>query len=402
MSLIKRAMPMVGGGYIQDPSAIPPPSYTTGISAAGVSVNDHTAFTVMAFTACVQLISDAIMSLPINVYRHDNNNVPVKVDPQPKVISNPFGDLTRNEGIGQILVSLLTRGNAYIHIIARNNIGWATQLRILPPTQVETKFENGEIVYRDRLSRAKFNTNDIVHIRGLMLPGSLVGLAPVEYAARTLGISIATEEYGSRFFAQGSTVAGILTSEDELTVEEARTLKQDFMSWHSGIGNSHLPLVLPGGMKYENLTIPPDQAQFLLTREFQRSEVAMMFGVPPHMIGDTQKSTSWGSGIEQQEIGFITHTLMRWVSRIENAWDSKLLPNGNYMRFNFDSLLRTDVASRYAAYLQARTGGWLNNDEIRAMEDLPPIKGGDDYRQPMNAPTPKQGAAAKTGAGDEP
>ena len=391
ISKLLRSQPMAGGGLIQDPSVIPPPSYL-GKSAAGIMINDNSAMSVVAFYACVQLITDSIAGLPRGVYRRPSDgSVRVKIEPTPKIAGSPFVGLTWREGIAQILVSLLTRGNSYIQIVQRDpDLLWPQKLYVHNPKDIRISVEKGEVVYKSAINGIAIDSDDIVHIRGMMLPGSVVGLAPVELAARSLGIGIAAEEYGARFFSQGSTVAGIIKGEDPLSEEEARALKQDFMSWHSGLGNAHLPLVLSGGMDYTELTLPPDQAQFLQTRSMATSDVARMFGVPPHMIGDTQKTTSWGKGIEDQEISFVTHTLMRWISRIEDAWQQKLLPRGNYLRFNLEGLLRTDTMTRYQSYTLARTGGWMNNNEIRAREDQPPIPGGDDYNAPMNAPTPAQ------------
>lgn len=376
---------------IQDPSVIPPPSYL-GRSSAGIMINDGSAMSIVAFYACLQLITDSIAALPRSVHRRPSDGgVRVRIEPTPKIAADPFVGLTWREGVAQVLVSLLTRGNAYLQIVQRDpQLLWPQKLFIHHPKDVRVTVEKGEVVYKSTINGARFESEDIVHIRGMMVPGSVVGLAPVELAARSLGIGIAAEEYGARFFSQGSTVAGILSSEDPLDEEEARTLKQDFMSWHSGLSNAHLPLVLPGGMAYKELTLPPEQAQFLQTRAMATSDVARMFGVPPHMIGDTQKTTSWGKGIEDQEISFVTHTLMRWISRIEDAWQQKLLPRGNYLKFNPEGLLRTDTMTRYQSYTLARTGGWMNNNEIRAREEQPPIEGGDNYEQPMNAPTPAQ------------
>jgi len=355
-------------------------------------VNDRSALSLVAFFACIQLITDSIAGLPRGVYRRPSDGtVRVRIEPTPKIVGDPFVGFTWREGIAQLVTSLLIRGNAYMLVVQRDpTLLWPLKLQIISPNDIRVRVIKGVLTYESTANGKPFDADDIVHIRGMMLPGSVVGIAPVELAARTIGLGIAAEEYGARFFSQGSTVAGVLQSEDPLSEEEARTLKQDFIGWHSGLGNAHLPLVLGGGMTYKDLTLPPDQAQFLQTRQMATDEVARIFGVPPHMIGDTQKTTSWGKGIEDQEISFVTHTLMRWISRFEDAWQAKLLPRGNYLRFNLEGLLRTDTMTRYQSYILGRTAGFLSNNDIRAKEEEPPIEGGDDYTQPMNAPTPSQ------------
>jgi HK97 family phage portal protein len=174
----------------------------------------------------------------------------------------------------------------------------------------------------------------------------------------------------------------VLETDSELTEDQVLLTQK---SWISSHGGRRRPAVLSGGFKWKPITITPEESQFLETRRMQVSEIARLFGIPPHMIGDVEKSTSWGTGIEQQSIGFVTYTLRPWLTRIESAL-SRQLPGQQFVRFNVDGLLRGDTKSRYESYRMGIDGGWLNPDEVRALEDRPPIPDGtgQKFRQPMN------------------
>jgi HK97 family phage portal protein len=173
----------------------------------------------------------------------------------------------------------------------------------------------------------------------------------------------------------------VLETDANIGDEEAQRVMK---SWVASHGGHRHPAFLSGGLKHRTISITPEESQFLQSREFERSEIAMFFGIPPHMIGDTQKSTSWGSGIEQQTLGFVKFSLLPWLKCLEAAYSRVLLPRGQFMRFNLDGLLRGDTTSRYTAYTQARNASWMSVNEIRAKEDLAPIADGDNYIQPLN------------------
>jgi len=396
---------IINPGYAtgwNDPAAIPPNS-ALGHSAAGVLVNQDTALGLMAVLACVRIISDAVAGLPLHAYTR-TADVRQRVEPEPVLVADPFVGLRRHEGISQVMISLLLRGNAYAHVAVRDRLGRAQQLLVLDPDRVTVRQErDGSLTYR--IGQIAVPTADIVHIRGLTLPGRLVGLSPIDAAATGLGIALAAEEYGARYYSQGVHVGGVLETQGRLTPEEAATLAARFAARHGGVATSHLPLILEGGLKWTPTAISPAQAAFLETRQFQRGEIAMLFGVPPHLIGDTQKSTSWGQGIEDQEIAFLTFTIKPWLTRIEEAITA-LLRTGVYARFSPEGLLRTDILARYQAYSIARTVGFLNNNEIRKLENLNPMSDeamGDNYAAPFNSiakAAPIPGASSNDGNDD--
>lgn len=390
---------------MSDPSAIPPNS-SFSRQLAGVVVNDQTALQVIPAMACIRLVSGVVSRMPLDAFTR-SSGVRTPVEPEPQIIANPFGmpgmpgQLSRREGIRQGVMSLMMRGNAYYLVLARDKNGFPTLLMPVPPSQVVVRKVRGEITYT--VNQTQVDPSDIIHLRWVTLPGGIVGLSPIEYAAQGLGISLAAEEYGARFFAQGASLSAVLQTDQPLSTESARRLAHDFQSKHGGLAQAHLPLILDGGLKYQAISLPPEQAQFLATREFQRGDIAMLFGVPPHLINDVDKSTSWGAGIEDQAIDFLRFTLEDYTSIFEDAWNAMTPPKVR-TRFNFDALLRSNTVDRYNAYMVARTTGWMSGEEIRVLEDMPPS---DDpalknFAAPLNsAPKPAPGGGSSSVEGGD-
>jgi HK97 family phage portal protein len=243
---------------------------------------------------------------------------------------------------------------------------------------------------------------DMVHIRRFTMPGEPWGLSPIKQAASAIGLSLSAEEYGYRYFREASNPSGVLSTDQHLDEAAIERQQKNWISSHQG---RRMPAILTGGLKWSNLSVSPEESQFLSTRSFQRSEIMMMFGVPPHLLGDQEKSTSWGSGISEQNLGFVTHTLRPWTACIESVF-SNLLPRGQFIRFDFSAMLRGDIVARYEAYDKALHSAWMSPNEIRAHEELEPIEGGDTYLQPVTlAPLgfiPHSGPGTEGGAPDTP
>lgn len=390
-------MPADGGVGWSDPSAIPPNSAFSR-QLAGVVINENTALQILTVMACVRLISGVVSRLPLDAFvRQGKTRVPL--EPEPAILSDPFAGFSRRDGIRQGVISLMLTGNAYYLVVARDGNGRPLMLMPLPPQQVTVRIVKGHVEYK--VNHRPVPSADVVHLRWVTLPGGVVGLSPIEYAAQGLGISLGAEEYGARFYAQGSHLSGVLESDQTLSKETARRIAYDFQNRHGGLAQAHLPLVLDSGLKWAPIQVPPEAAQFLATRAFQRGEIAMLYGVPPHLIGDTSKSTSWGTGIQDQKLDFSTFTLEDYTAIFEDAWNG-MTPAGVRCKFNFDALLRANTVDRYNAYLVGRTGGWLSNEEIRALEDMEPSGDPvmDKYDQPLNS-SPKPAPAGSKGTGGD-
>jgi HK97 family phage portal protein len=251
---------------------------------------------------------------------------------------------------------------------------------------------NGELIYTYRRDseESRLNPNsgtvilrrdEILHIPGLGFDG-LIGYSPIAMAKNAIGMSLATEEYGASFFANGANPGGVL--EHPGVIKDIQRVKDSWNSAYQGSGNAHRIAVLEEGMKFQAIGIPPEQAQFLETRKFQINEIARIFRIPPHMVGDLEKSSF--SNIEQQSLEFVKYTLNPWVVRWEQSLQQSLLlpseKNSIFIKFNVDGLLRGDYQSRMNGYAVGRQNGWLSANDIRELEDMNRIsaeEGGDLY-----------------------
>lgn len=364
-------------------------------SDAGVHVSEKSALGLPAVYRAIALIAGTCAGLPLHAYREGANGVRERLSPQPPIIENPHPDLTQFEWLELVFVHLLGWGNAYLRIL-RDQAGTVRELWPIEPSRVRVgRTRTGEKVYGiDRRLDATdgaaiddgtfepLTDREILHIPGLGYDG-VRGLSPIGVARQALGTALATQRHGARFFGSGTMLSGILHTEQRLTVDQAEQLKLRWKQSNGGVDHAHDIAVLGSGTNFQPISISPADAQFVETQRFGIAEVARIFGVPPHMLMDTERSTSWGTGIEQQAIGFVTYTLKPWLNRGEQRF-SRLLPAPQYARFAVDGLLRGDTKSRYGAYAVGRQWGWLSINDIRTLEDLPPVDGGNAYMQPLN------------------
>jgi HK97 family phage portal protein len=356
---------------------------------------------LLSVYSCVRILSETLANLPFNAVRlgGKSGRTKIPVPNQPLIMCDPFGGqmtagmVKRREGIIQLMVSLLLRGNAYCQITARDKAGRPIRLLVLHPDRVSCGWiAPGQRGYE--VDRKPVAAEDIVHIVGVSYPESPTGISVIQAARNGIGLGLAAEMFGARFFGNGAHMTGIIEIEADLDREKARTLKETFQATHGGIQNSHTVGVLTGGAKWTPISVTPDDAQFLGVRDYQTQEIAMLFGVPPHLIMQTDKTTSWGTGIEQQSMNFLTYTLQAWVSRFEETFTAFLV-NGQTAFMDVSELLRTDEAGRYAVYSAARSAALLTQNEIRDREGYEPMDGGDELNVPLNSnvkPPKDQGA----------
>ena len=398
MSLLSR---MVGNharmlGAEANPWVIPTNGQTGIGTSAGVSVTPDNALMLAAVWGCVRIISETLAGLPIKaVSKADDTGLKKPLKKQPAIVTDPFGGnqfssaiaptLSLRQGIAQTMVSLLLVGNAYYDVVERDGrTGLPTLLKIYNPRRVTVDVDAYGTATAYRVDGIEVDPRTIVHVRGLTLPGEALGASVIAYARRTIGLGIAAEEFGSRFFSQGATLKGIVEVPGDMTPQKAREVKAAFEATHGGLTNSHLTGVLTGGAKYAPVGVPPEDAQFLGTRQAQTSDIAMMYGVPPHMLGQVDRTTSWGKGIEEQTLGFVKFTLKGWIDRLKDVWNA-MLPPGVEVEFDYDELLAPDTSARYAASTAARNAATMTINEIRAREGMKPIEGGDDIMAPLNS-----------------
>lgn len=347
---------------------------------SGTLVNSKTAFEIVAFFSAVSLISDTISTLPVDAYiRIDGNRKPFR--PKPAWIDQPDVDiLTRSGHYQQVLISMLVSGNAYVRIFRDNN-GEVVNLVCLDPNSVTVKRNSiGRKVYEVVGESRPLTNDDILHITDMLEPGALVGISRVEKLKDALGLASALQSYAARFFGQGATTSGVIEYPGMLTPEQAKNLRDGFDAAHRGFRKAHRTGILSGGAVYKQTSVNPSESQALESRRFTVEEIARVFNIPLSKMG-IPGSQSYGSA-EQDAIQFVTHCLRPFVEKLESAY-SRLLPSTAFLKFNLDGLLRGDFNSRVTAYASALQVGWLNIDDVRRLEDLSPVAGGDQYRVPL-------------------
>lgn len=373
-----------------DPWAIPSNGSLAAWTPAGVPVTEDTAMQLLVVSACVRILANAVAGLPLDAVQM-TGLTRKQLDPAPPIISDPFGGLnnqafpTRRTGLVQLMISLLLRGNGYAVVVARDSLMRPTRLRVIHPDRVAVGLNDDGSRYYE-INRRPVDTVDMIHVIGMSMPEAPIGMSVISYARTAIGLGLAAEEFGARFFGSGAHLSGVIEIPGDLDKDRARQVKENWQAAHTGLRHAHEVGVLTGGAKWAPISVTPEDAQFLGTRAAQNLDIAMLFGVPPHMLGQVDRTTSWGTGIEQQSLGFLKYTLSNWIGLFEETW-SPMLPPRQIARFNVAGLLRTDTAGRYAAYMQARNGAWMTIDEIRALEDMEPLpngKGSDPFA-PLNS-----------------
>lgn len=391
-------------------------AFFMGGTTAGKLVTERSAMQMTAVYSCVRILAEAIAGLPVHLYRYTDDGGKEKAldhplylllhdEPNPEMSSFVFRET--------LMTHLLLWGNAYAQVI-RNGRGEVVALYPLMPNKMTVdRDDKGQLYYQYLRSTDEaggknetvvLKPSDVLHIPGLGFDG-LVGYSPIAMAKNAIGLAIATEEYGAKFFANGAAPSGVL--EHPGTIKDPQRVREAWQSQFGGSQNSGKIAVLEEGMKYTPISISPEQAQFLETRKFQINEIARIFRVPPHMVGDLEKSSF--SNIEQQSLEFVKYTLDPWVIRWEQSIQRTLLTPTEkkeyFVKFNVEGLLRGDYQSRMNGYATARQNGWMSANDIRELENLdriPAEQGGDLYLINGNMlPLQSAGAFANTETGKE-
>ncbi|HEX8347387.1 MAG TPA: phage portal protein [Actinoplanes sp.] len=374
-----------------------------GQTSAGVGVNEQSALAVSAVYRSVNLIAGTSAGLPLHAFKKDGDTR-TRVGPESQagqLLDDPHPDMTPFEFWETVYGHKLLWGNAYLRKV-RNRLDQIVELWPIHPGRIRAgRASDGSKVYEGDRGAHAWTDREILHIPGFGYDG-VCGVSPIRLAREGLGLALAAEDFGARFFRSGSLMSGILQTEQRLDKTQADALKAQWKAKVSGLGNAHDVAVLDSGAKFQQMSVPPGDAQFLESRQFQVTEVARWYGIPPHMLMQTEKSTSWGTGIEQQGIGFVTYTLQPWLIRVEQRLTKMLRPGSVYARYSVQGLLRGDSAAE-AAYNTAMWNiGALSTNEIRAFKELPPVDGGDVRYRPLNMGVLGQADPAPAPAGPPP
>jgi len=393
-------------------------SFLFGRTTSGKPVNERTAMQTTAVYACVRILAEAVASLPLHVYEYQDDGGKKLVHDHPLYYllhDEPNPEMTSFVFRETLMSHLLIWGNAYAQII-RDGTGRVLGLYPLLPDKMDVQRDDrGNIYYvysRNSDENPMFKeygdirlkAEDVLHIPGLGFDG-LIGYSPIAMAKNAVGMTLACEEYGASFFANGANPGGVL--EHPGVLKDPSKVRESWNSVYRGVNNAHKIAVLEEGMKYQQIGIPPEEAQFLETRKFQINEIARLYRIPPHMVGDLDKSSF--SNIEQQSLEFVKYTLDPWVIRWEQSLQRSLLLPGEkgkyFIKLNVDGLLRGDYQSRMNGYAVGRQNGWFSANDIREMENMNPIpdeQGGNLYL--INGAMTKledAGAFAKTDTGQQ-
>ena len=393
-------------------------SFLFGRTTSGKPVNERTAMQTTAVYACVRILAEAVASLPLHVYEYQDDGGKKLVYDHPLYYllhDEPNPEMTSFVFRETLMSHLLIWGNAYAQII-RDGAGRVLGLYPLLPDKMEVQRDDkGNIYYVysrnsdenptfKEYGNIKLKAEDVLHIPGLGFDG-LIGYSPIAMAKNAVGMTLACEEYGASFFANGANPGGVL--EHPGVLKDPSKVRESWNSVYRGVSNAHKIAVLEEGMKYQQIGIPPEEAQFLETRKFQINEIARLYRIPPHMVGDLDKSSF--SNIEQQSLEFVKYTLDPWVIRWAQSLQRSLLLPGEkgkyFIKLNVDGLLRGDYQSRMNGYAVGRQNGWFSANDIREMENMNPIpdeEGGNLYL--INGAMTKladAGAFAKTDTGQQ-
>lgn len=358
-------------------------AFGAGASATGIVVNPQTAMQSAAVYACIKVLAESIGQLPIRVVRDmgdkGKQSMP-KHDLQVLLTGAPNEWQTYTDFCEMIAVHLGLRGNFYAFL---NRAGRGPSARIVemlplhPDTVNVIMGRDFEVTYQAQVSDGgmrNFDRSEILHIKGLSINGWL-GISPIAYAREAIGLALATEKYGAQLFRNGAKMSGILEHPGKLGDKAFDRLKTEFDAAYSG-ENTHKTAILEEGMKYSKVSMTADDAQFLQTRKYQRGEIASIFRVPPHMIGDLERATF--SNIEQQSLDFVIYSLMPWLVRIQRAFDKDCLsPNdrkqGIKTLIDYRALLRGDMKATAEYIASGVTNGWLTRNEGRLIQDFNPL-----------------------------
>ena len=387
MNLFKRRRPtdrLAGSGY----------RFPFGGSSAGKPVNERTAMQMTAVYACVRILAESVASLPLHVYRRGERGNRIKAEDMPLFFllhDEPNPEMTSFIFRETLMTHLLLWGNAYAQVLRNGKGEVAALYPLLPGKMSVERDERGQLFYRYTRNDAEPPTmegnsvilfpENVLHIPGLGFDG-LVGYSPISMTRNAIGLAMAAEEYGSKFFANGAAPAGVL--EHPGVIKDVTKLRDSWNSTFGGSANAGKIGILEEGMHFHPIAMSPQDSQLIETRRYQLDEIARIFRIPPHMIGDLEKSSF--NNIEQQGLEFVKYTLDPWVCRWEAALSKALLSREERrqyeIRFNVDGLLRGDYKSRMEGYAVGINNGFMCPNDARRLENMdliPPEKGGDNF-----------------------
>lgn len=383
------------GGDYKDSTGAQSSGPDTFGNASGVILSDEKSMQVSTVWACVRLLSELVGTIPIHVYEGEGDERRVSKDhPLYRVLHRkPNRYQTAVEFKETMMMHLAMKGNAYAFIDRERPGDLDSQVVSLVPMFPESMNvilrENGSVAYEYTTEKAVrvFREEDILHIR-LMGPGPVIGLSPFDHMRNSLGVAVSVEEHTSKFFANSARPSGVLTVEQFMKPEDRKALQERWNQAYCGNDNAFKVFLMEGGMNYNPVTISPKDAEMLELAAFNVEEICRFFRVPPQLIGQTDKASSWASSLENLNMYFLQYSMRPYLLRWEQAINEKLLPAGDrgkyYAEFKAEAILRTDAETRANVYSSAINNGWMTPNEVRKKENLPAVDGADELARPVN------------------
>lgn len=343
-------------------------------------ISEEGALNLSAVWACVRILSETVGTLPVHLYkRTSSGREKAAGHPCIHILHKPNSYTSRFALLHHLMVSCTLWGNGYVRIW-RDRLYRPIRLQLLYPYEVEPVLSSDDELFYHLATGEMLSVDDVIHLRSLTTNG-YKGKSPIAVHRENLSLTLAAQEYGERFFNQGGNMSGVFKYPSTLKSEAYQRLKRDLIAQSTGLHNAHTPLLLEGGMTYERISIPPEDAQFIATRKFQKTEIATIYGVPPHMIADLERATN--NNIEHQGMEFVQYCLMPYIIRLEEEFNRKLLRDDEfeeyYFLFSLGGLLRGDAKTRSEYYKNMNLVGAMSANEIRSLEDMNSYEGGDEY-----------------------
>lgn len=368
---------------------------------SGSHVNETNAFKFGVVFAAITLIADGVASLPPRAYTEAEDGTRT-AQTVPQWIRKPHPEIRRFDIFSQLIVSALAWGDGYARFIRRPSDGVIVGLMPLDPAEVQTEWDPEKPGYRRYRVESRgpwLSTYDIFHIQGPTLPGEATGMSVIRYAREAIGLGLTLEEYGARYFGQGSQAKIVLEIPNNIDEPKAKDIVRTFERFHRGKNNWHRPAIVSGGAKLHQISIPPDDAQFLQSREHQAIEIARWFRVPPHRVGIVSASTSWGSGLAEENMAMLQHTYRPWIMRLQDAL-TMYAPGGQdlgtLIELDTSALLQgtfKELAEVYSGLFEKKL---VTKNEARIKLGLPKVDGGDEFAEDSPESTPEPSADPRT------
>ena len=364
-------------------------SYTTPFGS-GTNVSPDTALTFTAVWSAIRLLTESVSSLPISVYRVENNGdktEAVKESLYSLLKYKPNSYQNKITFFEKIMMDLCVNGNSYVYI-ERNRLARVTGLYCMNYEDMTIIQKDNQLFYENGETGEVYNSNDLLHFTGMTTDG-IKGLSPIDQCKKAIGWGMAIEEYGNTFFKNGAKLSGVLSTDRSLSETAIDRLRKSFNNTYSQLSGSNQTAILEEGLTFKPVGISPDQAQFLASRTFSLEEICRIWNIPPHMLADLSKSSF--NNIEMQSQEFVTYTLLPYLTRIENEMNLKLFRTSDvgklFIKFNVGGLLRGNTKDRSEFYTKMINTGVMSINEVRALEDLNKIEDGDKHFMQMNMTT---------------